>query len=161
MGVFLIFASVLVVAIVSTVFICLGTEQRAYTIKYVQRENSYFTDRVAELKSRFWKFWYDINNGISTIITGILIAVCSIAVIVMSIFSIVVCARRNVAYEQMQYKYIILTERLEEDNNNYHLFYEDICNYNNAILEDRYWADNLWVNWYHNGKIKDLPLIGE
>lgn len=69
--------------------------------------------------------------------------------------------RRNLEYEQRLLQYEMITAKLEEDSDNYFLLYGDISDYNNAILEDRYWADNLWVNWYHNGLIKDLPLIGE
>lgn len=152
MLVFIIFAVMLVITVILTILTKLGTLDRAYT----------YTMGVKSVKSKFWKFWYDINCNECVYVIGIvLIVVFSLICIGLSIGAIGTKALQDIKYEQMQYQYIVLTERLEEDNNNYHLFYEDICEYNNAILEDRYWADNLWVNWYHNGKIKDLPLIGE
>lgn len=160
MLVFLIFAVLLIMAILSIIFLSVASEDKAYIIES-QYENGYYRSSKYTLKSKFWLFWHNLSMSICPCIVGAIIGICAVAVVVTSIVAIVASARRNVKYEQMQYQYIVLTERLEEDNNNYHLFYEDICNYNNAILEDRYWADNLWVNWYHNGKIKDLPLIGE
>lgn len=163
MGIFLIFAIALVIAILFTIFACVATEEKAYYVQYEQDATIIWqTNKKYTLKSKFWKFWYDVNScGIPCILSVVNIVIFALTCIGLSIDAIAINARRDIDYQETYQQYIVLTERLETDNNNYHLFYEDICTYNKAILEDRYWSDNLWVNWYHNGRIKDLPLIGE
>ncbi len=157
MGVFIIFAILLVTAILFTVFSLTATEEKAYTIT---QDNKY--TRTYTVKSKFWLFWYNVQLcGIPCYISIGCIVVFSFVCIGLSIGAIYVNANQDVEYKKMQQQYVILTERLQKDNSEYHLFYEDITAYNNAVLEDRYWADNKWVNWYHNGKIQYLPLIGE
>lgn len=163
MGIFLIFAIALVIAILFTVFACVATEEKAYYVQYEQDATIIWqTNKKYTLKSKFWKFWYDVNScGIPCILSVVNIVIFALTCIGLSIGAIATRVNQNVHYQQMYQQYIVLTERLEQDKSEYHLFYEDIMEYNNAILEDRYWSDNLWVNWYQNGKIKDLPLIGE
>lgn len=93
---------------------------------------------------------------------GIGLGCAVIAMLTCALFAIIAGCQRQVEYQQYSLTYQVISARLEEvDSNNYYLFVDEINEYNNAILKDRYWADNMWVNWYHNGKIKDLPLIGE
>lgn len=104
---------------------------------------------------------YVFNDIVCEILIWLLTIVLFINLLILSIYGGVTYARQDINYQQAYQQYIVLTERIEKDNSEYHLFYEDITEYNNAILEDRHWADNKWVNWYHNGKIRYLPLIGE
>ncbi len=93
---------------------------------------------------------------------GVGLACTVIAMLICALVALIVGCQRQVKYQQHLLTYQVMSARLEEvDSNNYYLFVDEINDYNNAILSDRYWSDNLWVNWYHNGKIKDLPLIGE
>lgn len=89
---------------------------------------------------------------------------CGIGVIAMffcGLIALVISCQREVTYQQYELAYRVISAKINTAEENYYLFVDEINEYNNAILEDRYWADNFWVNWYHNGKIKDLPLIGE
>jgi hypothetical protein len=101
---------------------------------------------------------YD-NGTISGIIFG-LAMVCLLLMISFGIVAIITAIRRDVVYDQMSLQYEQITKQLENDSNNYYLLYSDIKEYNNAILRDRKFGNNLWLNWYYNGKIQYLPLIG-
>jgi hypothetical protein len=85
--------------------------------------------------------------------------VSGIAMIVLGIEAIYVKAKSKSEYQQAYYEYIILNEKLQEDNSNYYLLAGNIIDYNNKVINDRCWGDNFWVGWYNNGLIKDLPLI--
>lgn len=157
MGVFLIFAIPLIALTIFFVLICVASSNKA-EVRLLDEKSGYYEDKI---KSKFWNYLYNnIQGEIGHFVVGVLMVIFALVCIGLSIGAIVVHTKQDIKYQETYQQYVILTARLEDDNN-YHLFYEDICAYNNAILEDRYWADNLWVNWYHNGKIQYLPLIGE
>lgn len=151
MGLFLIFLSIGLLATTVLIFIGVANWDKAYV-------NSYTEQKV---KSKFWRFWYNRKSGtLNCVAVGILVC-CVFALIVSSAFALYVGIKRDIEYEKMEYQYTMLSEKLESDSDNYYLLFNDIKEYNNRVLEDRYWSNNIWVNWYHNCKIKDLPLIGE
>lgn len=152
MGLFLIFLSIGLLATTVLIFIVVANYDKAYV------ENSY-TER--KVKSKFWLFWYNRKSGTLQCASIIILVCCVFALIVSSAFALYVGIKRDIEYEKMEYQYTMLSEELESDSDNYYLLFNDIKEYNNGVLEDRYWSNNMWVNWYHNGKIKDLPLIGE
>lgn len=168
MGVFLIFAILTVVLFPLFICICVADSDKAYDYTTVQvteigwNGEEYIRDKTeTKLKSKFWLWAYETQGDVIHFVFGALSIIFLSVTIGLSIAVGCIYVSKQLGYNKMQQQYIILTERLGKDNSNYHLFYEDITAYNNAILEDKYWADNLWVNWYHNGLIKDLPLIGE
>lgn len=156
MGLFLIFLSIGLLATTVLIFIGVANADKAYVNRYN------YTER--KVKSKFWLFWYNRQSGILHCASIIILVLCVIALLICSALALSVGIKRNIEYVKMEYQYTMLSEKLESDSGNYYLLYNDIKEYNNRVLEDRYWSNNsrqLWVNWYHNGKIKDLPLIGE
>lgn len=150
MGVFLIFLSIGLLATTVLIFIGVANYDKAYVNRYTERK----------VKSKFWLFWYNRQSGILQCASAIILGCCVFALFASSVVALSVGIKRDIEYEKMEYQYTMLIEKLESDSGNYYLLYNDIKEYNNTVLEDRYWSNNIWVNWYHNGKIKDLPLIG-
>ena len=151
MGLFLIFLSIGLLATTVLIFIGVANADKAYVNRYTERK----------VKSKFWLFWYNRQSGTLQCASIIILVICVFALLVSSVYASYVGIKRNIEYEKMEYQYTMLSDKLESDSGNYYLLYNDINKYNNTVLEDRYWSNNIWVNWYHNGKIKDLPLIGE
>lgn len=147
MGVFLIFAIIAVICIIAIVFV--GIMGKVYNKSYEKNKDN-----------RFAYHFYS-NDGSYYMIFGCALVACALAIIVC--LGVIICTvcERQVKYQQYELQYQVISAKLKDNEGNYYLLASEINEYNNAILEDKYWADNLWVNWYHNGLIKDLPLIGE
>ena len=65
-------------------------------------------------------------------------------------------------YEAMLYEKEVLEYRLKnQDNalNGNELLYRDITEFNNDLRDCKYWADNLWLNWFFNQKIATIDYI--
>lgn len=65
-------------------------------------------------------------------------------------------------YENMMYEGEVLQIRLDNIDNNTvgnELLYQDIISFNQTIHRHIKWSNNLWVNWFWNQKIKDIPMI--
>ena len=92
---------------------------------------------------------------------GLCLGAFALAAILCGIIGGVILSQKQLTYQQYELQYQVISAKLKDSEENYFLLASEINEYNNDILEDRYWADNLWVNWYHKGLIKDLPLIGE
>lgn len=159
MGVFLIFAILFVISLAICIISCLTTSEKARTVNYFYDRETFTAKKEITINSKFWNFFYE--HDLIKFIAGVVCVIAFVAIFFTSLISIIEYTRRDIVYQQKQIEYVMLTERLEKDNSEYYLLYSDIVEYNNAVLEDRYWANNKWVNWYHNGKIQYLPLIGE
>lgn len=65
-------------------------------------------------------------------------------------------------YQKMLYEKEVLEYRIENEDSNIvgnELLYNDIVEFNNELRNEKYYANNLWVNWFHNAKIADIDYI--
>ena len=96
-------------------------------------------------------------------IVGILISIISIMGLIISLMLILftqIPAQKD--YEAMLYEKEVLEYRLKnQDNalNGNELLYRDITEFNNDLRDCKYWADNLWLNWFFNQKIATIDYI--
>lgn len=79
-------------------------------------------------------------------------------------FLILLCMRNNFVdkrdYEKFIHEKDVLEYRLEsgvEIGNE--LLYNDIVEFNNKLTDYKYGRENIWVSWYFNPKIAEIPYI--
>jgi hypothetical protein len=100
--------------------------------------------------------WHESIVGMLSVVlaTGILLG-CTIV-----IMTVQIPAEND--YQKMLYEKEVLEYRIENEENNIvgnELLYNDIVEFNNALRDEKYYADNLWVNWFHNAKIAEIDYI--
>ena len=101
-------------------------------------------------------------ESIITAISGVTIFMSFFLLIISLIVIMFVQIPAQKDYEAMLYEKEVLEYRLEnQDNvlNGNELLYQDITEFNNDLRNCKYWADNLWLNWFFNQKIATIDYI--
>ena len=105
--------------------------------------------------------WLDDYNDAIGFWSGILSIISSISIIVCLawIATIQIPAKKD--YEKALYEKQVLEYRLEinESGIGNELLYHDIVEFNKELKDVKYYANNLWTNWFANGYIAEIDYI--
>ena len=105
--------------------------------------------------------WFDDYNDAIGFWSGILSIISSISIIVCLawIATIQIPAKKD--YEKALYEKQVLEYRLEinESGIGNELLYHDIVEFNKELKDVKYYANNLWTNWFANGYIAEIDYI--
>ena len=97
-----------------------------------------------------------VGFGAATIITGAIIAVCSIVLVLVNVATYDV-DYQNMIHEREMLEYRI--EHMEENVTGNEMLYNDIVEFNNALRVEKKWANNPWTDWFNNKDIASIDYI--
>lgn len=106
-------------------------------------------------------YWFDcFEDGIVFIsIMFVILFGVSLAVEIPIVLAEQIPSQKN--YEKFLMEKEMLEYRLENDNlgTGNELLYHDIVEFNQELKDVKYYANNLWTNWFVNGYIAEIDYI--
>lgn len=98
----------------------------------------------------------EIFSEINFVIGGILTFVCIIAIIFAHTGVEVRLQKQQIQYDTLCNEYNMIKNEIETSDKvraSYAQIMDNIAEWNKDTISDRYWAKNLWTNWFYNQKI--------
>ena len=107
--------------------------------------------------------WFDIRYNADFVEFAYIFLICifgfALAVEIPIVLAEQIPAQKN--YEKFLIEKEMLEYRLENDNlgTGNELLYHDIVEFNQELKDVKYYANNLWTNWFVNGYIAEIDYI--
>lgn len=106
--------------------------------------------------------WFDVEYTDGIGFWSVILSICSaIALIACLAYIAMIQIPAKKDYEKVLYEKQVLEYRLENNELGIgnELLYHDIVEFNKELKDVKYYANNLWTNWFTNGYIAEIDYI--